>query len=126
MAGRKLGGLLIMLGIAAAISACGSDDDSKANTGGNGGKGGAGAGGTGGKATGGTSSGGTSSGGTSSGGTSSGGSSGSGTGGGTGATGGIAAKYPGDVGIGNDPDVIFADDFESYVDQTNLWDRWDN
>jgi hypothetical protein len=27
---------------------------------------------------------------------------------------GIAAKYPGDVGIAGDPEVVFADDFESY------------
>jgi hypothetical protein len=39
---------------------------------------------------------------------------------------GIAAKYPGDVGIGNDPDVIFADDFESYSQGSELWGRWDN
>jgi hypothetical protein len=65
------------------------------------------------------------SGGTSStGGTSSGGTSSSGTGGGV--TGGIAQKYPGDIGIGDDPDVIFADDFESYTDASKLWDRWDN
>ena len=31
------------------------------------------------------------------------------------AGGGIAADYPGDVGIGGDPRVIFADDFESYA-----------
>jgi hypothetical protein len=39
---------------------------------------------------------------------------------------GIAAKYPGDVGIGNDSDVIFADDFESYSQGSELWARWDN
>lgn len=38
----------------------------------------------------------------------------------------IAASYPGDVGIGNDPDVIFADDFESYTVADDLWSRWDN
>lgn len=39
---------------------------------------------------------------------------------------GIAAKHPGDVGIENDPDVIFADDFESYAAPGDLWNRWDN
>jgi hypothetical protein len=29
--------------------------------------------------------------------------------------GGLAAKYPGDAGIANDPDVLFADNFESEV-----------
>lgn len=60
----------------------------------------------------------------STGGTSSGGASSSGTGGGVAS--GIAQKYPGDIGIGDDPDVIFADDFESYTDASKLWDRWDN
>jgi len=32
---------------------------------------------------------------------------------GRGELGGLAAKYPGDVGLKNDPDVLFADDFES-------------
>ena len=40
--------------------------------------------------------------------------------------GGIAAKYPGDKGIENDPDVIFADDFESYAQATDLTKKWDN
>jgi hypothetical protein len=39
---------------------------------------------------------------------------------------GIAAKYPGDVGIASDPNVIFADDFESYVQATDIAKRWDN
>jgi hypothetical protein len=39
---------------------------------------------------------------------------------------GIAANYPGDVGIESDPRVLFADDFESYSDPDELWDRWDN
>jgi hypothetical protein len=38
---------------------------------------------------------------------------------------GISAMYPSDVGIGNDPRVIFADDFESYVDANGLDARWD-
>jgi hypothetical protein len=37
---------------------------------------------------------------------------------------GIAARYPGDVGIGLDPAVIFADDFESYSTPVSLTDRW--
>jgi hypothetical protein len=51
-----------------------------------------------------------------------------GTGGDGGAVagGGIAARYPGDVGIEGDAEVIFADDFESYGDASELWDRWDN
>jgi len=39
---------------------------------------------------------------------------------------GIAAKYPGDVGIAGDPNVIFADDFESYVQAADIAKRWDN
>jgi hypothetical protein len=39
---------------------------------------------------------------------------------------GIAAKYPGDVGVANDPNVIFADDFESYVQSADIAKRWDN
>jgi hypothetical protein len=39
---------------------------------------------------------------------------------------GIAAKYPGDVGIAADPNVIFADDFESYVQAADIAKRWDN
>ena len=39
---------------------------------------------------------------------------------------GIAAKYPGDVGIASDPNVIFADDFESYVQAADIAKRWDN
>lgn len=38
---------------------------------------------------------------------------------------GIAASYPGDEGIESDPRVIFADDFESYSDPSDLSDRWD-
>jgi hypothetical protein len=38
---------------------------------------------------------------------------------------GIAAKYPGDVGIEADPAVIFADDFESYAQPSELDQRWD-
>ncbi len=108
MVGSRISAGILLIGIAAASVGCGGSDDAKSGTGGQSGSGGS--------ATGGSSSGGTSSGGTSSG----------GTGGGTGATGGIAEKYPGDQGIENDPDVIFADDFESYADATELWNRWDN
>ncbi len=37
---------------------------------------------------------------------------------------GIAARYPGDVGIGSDPAVIFADDFESYANAAGLTSKW--
>ena len=39
---------------------------------------------------------------------------------------GIAAGYPNDEGIADDPQVIFFDDFESYADPQELWNRWDN
>ncbi|HEY5925768.1 MAG TPA: hypothetical protein VIV11_28975 [Kofleriaceae bacterium] len=38
---------------------------------------------------------------------------------------GISAMYPGDVGIGGDPRVIFADDFESYASAADIDGRWD-
>lgn len=38
---------------------------------------------------------------------------------------GIAARYPGDADIEDDPDVLFADDFESYGDASELSQRWD-
>jgi hypothetical protein len=38
---------------------------------------------------------------------------------------GIASKYPGDVNIQNNPDVIFADNFESYTTASQLTTRWD-
>jgi hypothetical protein len=37
---------------------------------------------------------------------------------------GIAARYPGDVGIGSDSAVLFADDFESYSSAAGLTGRW--
>lgn len=37
---------------------------------------------------------------------------------------GIAAKYPGDLGIGNDPTVLFADDFEDCTSPADLRKRW--
>src|SRR5436309_15722671 len=39
---------------------------------------------------------------------------------------GIAAKYAGDSGIKSDPNVVFADDFESYSSASQLWGNWDN
>jgi hypothetical protein len=39
---------------------------------------------------------------------------------------GIASRHPGDAGISNDPDVIFADDFEGYTRGADLRNRWDN
>jgi hypothetical protein len=39
---------------------------------------------------------------------------------------GLSARYPGDVGIAGDPDVIFADDFESYGQASDLTQKWDN
>ena len=38
---------------------------------------------------------------------------------------GIAALYPGDVGIVADPRVVFADDVESYGTATDLSSKWD-
>jgi len=38
---------------------------------------------------------------------------------------GIASRYPNDVGIENDPDVILADGFESYTSPSQLTQRWD-
>lgn len=37
---------------------------------------------------------------------------------------GIASRYPVDLGIGSDPQVIFADDFESYSNASNLTSKW--
>jgi hypothetical protein len=53
------------------------------------------------------------------------GGSGGGTGGGMPAGDGIASKYPGDMGIEGHPDVIFADDFESYGQPSDLEQRYD-
>ncbi|MBW2453305.1 MAG: hypothetical protein JRI68_02290 [Deltaproteobacteria bacterium] len=39
---------------------------------------------------------------------------------------GIAADYANDQGIEDHPAVIFADDFESYGQPDDLWQRWDN
>src|SRR4030095_14644235 len=40
------------------------------------------------------------------------------------AQGGIAARYPGDAGIENDPDVILADGFEAYTSPNELLGKW--
>jgi hypothetical protein len=37
---------------------------------------------------------------------------------------GLAAKYPGDVGIEKDPDVVFAEDFEGTVDE--ICSKWED
>jgi hypothetical protein len=37
---------------------------------------------------------------------------------------GLAARYPGDVGIASDPAVILADDFESYGSPNELSSKW--
>jgi hypothetical protein len=39
---------------------------------------------------------------------------------------GIAAHYPGDANIRSDPNVLFADDFESYSSASQLWNNWSN
>jgi len=39
---------------------------------------------------------------------------------------GIAAKYPGDRGIENAPDVLFVESFESAASVSDLGKRWDN
>ncbi|MBK7586385.1 MAG: hypothetical protein IPI67_40130 [Myxococcales bacterium] len=115
---RCLFGLVVGLAVA-----CSSDDNggSTASTGGAS-SGGASSGGSssGGSSSGGSSSGGSSSGGSSSGGSSSGG--GAGTGGSSSGGGGVSSggasgqtlssKYPGDVGIENDPNVIWVENFE--------------
>lgn len=38
---------------------------------------------------------------------------------------GIAASYPGDKGISGNPSVFFADDFESYLQPSEIGQRWD-
>jgi hypothetical protein len=39
---------------------------------------------------------------------------------------GIASRYPNDVGIENDPNVILADGFESYTSPSQLFNKWDH
>jgi hypothetical protein len=98
-----------MMVMAAIAGGCGSDGDSASGVGAASGTGGASSSQAGSGATG-----------------AAGGPAAGGAGGGTGAAAGIAARYPGDQGIEGDPDVIFADDFESYADASELWNRWDN
>src|SRR5689334_9007038 len=38
---------------------------------------------------------------------------------------GIASMFPGDMGIDGHPDVLFADDFESYSQPSDLEQRYD-
>ena len=38
---------------------------------------------------------------------------------------GIASRYPNDVGIENDPDVILFDGFETYTSPSQLFTKWD-
>lgn len=38
---------------------------------------------------------------------------------------GLAAQHPGDVGLGADPAVLFADDFEGYAQPAELSTRWE-
>src|SRR4029450_8895419 len=38
---------------------------------------------------------------------------------------GIASRYPNDVGIENDPDVILFDGFETYTSPGQLRPKWD-
>jgi hypothetical protein len=38
---------------------------------------------------------------------------------------GIASRYPNDVGIENDPDVLLYDNFESYTSPSQLLSKWD-
>jgi hypothetical protein len=115
MTHRKLGRGVCVVSMLALGAACGGDEEEPAPW--NPAQGGSGATSVGG---------GTSAGGTSTGGTSAGGGPIGGTGGDGGASDGIAQRYPGDVGIDSDPDVIFADDFESYGQASDLWNRWDN
>ena len=37
---------------------------------------------------------------------------------------GLAARYPGDIGIASDAAVIFADNFESYSSPSGLTSKW--
>jgi hypothetical protein len=91
---------------AVGVWGCGSDDDDGAAS--SGGTGGTSTGGTG--ATGNGGSGNSSSGGAGSGGAATGGSAGTGTGGRSGP--GLASQYPGDVGMENDPAVVWMENFE--------------
>jgi hypothetical protein len=136
----------LSVAVAIGVSACGSDEDPSSSGDGDEGGGsggmaaGSGTGGTAGAGASGAGSGGIKSGGgtggSATGGSATGGASGSGGGtcapmavGGKGALSegdqGISRCYPGDTGIGDDPSVIFADDFESYASGAELETRWD-
>jgi hypothetical protein len=106
-AAGQFGGIVLALVLVGVGNGCGSDDTAAV---GPSGAGGAGQGGSGSGA--GTT-------------TSAGGSTTSGGSGGTPQGNGIAAKYPGDVGIEADPAVIFADDFESHSQPSDLSQKWD-
>ncbi len=97
---------ILGLGAVAVLGACGGDDDANGEE-----PAGSGA----------VTPGGSSSGGTSLGGAASGGDSFAGAG-----ADGLAQGYPEDRGIGDAPEVLFADDFESYAGPADLWERWDN
>lgn len=107
----------VSLGALLAVAGCGSDDaaDDGATTG----SGGSAIGGTGATGTGNAAASG------GAGGTAGAASGGEGGTGGTPPGEGIASMYPGDVGIANHPDVLFADDFESYDQASDLNDNWD-
>jgi hypothetical protein len=107
----RLGVLAVIFAFAGAALGCGSGNGSAGSASGGAGGAGAGASGPGASTGAGNSGGGISVGG------------GSAAGGSTGS--GIAAKYPGDVGIGSDPDVILFDDFESYSQPNDLYQKWD-
>ena len=96
------GSVGLILALAVATVGCGGDDESDSGTDGQAGSG------------------------PTSGGNTSGGTGPGGAGGNAGAAGGIAQGYPGDEGIDGHPNVIFADDFETYGNASQLWDRWDN
>src|SRR5688572_11856190 len=119
MASRAMKGFGVYAVVWGALSAglgCGSDEKAPADPGATGGASSGGTNGAG-ASSGGASSGGSgsSSGGASSGGGNQAGTAGTaGTNGSGGNSGGISTGFPGDVGIETHPDVIFADDFESY------------
>lgn len=123
---KRFGVCALVLGIVSMSVGCGSDDASPASqTGGNGGTAGGGSGGTVEGGAGGTAGGGTGGGQSGAGGSSGGSAGSSGSGGLPEGDNGIGAKHPGDVGIETDPAVIFADDFESYTQASDLNRRWD-
>lgn len=119
MRGASIVGLVALMLL---VPACGSDDGGSPAAGGAAGSGATGSGGVGG-GTGGSGGGGGSAG-SATGGASTGGAAGGG--GLPEGNSGIASKYPGDVGIGSDTDVLFSDDFESYADAKGIPQKWDH